>query len=197
MIFLRNLFALIGLLTVVLACLLILAFEPYINKLRSLDQEALSVYLTLMKTVLETGDPAQAMVYRVPVMPGLPVPEVRERLLQAAAATDLHALGSTSVHEQVINRTGESFPFLEVHFFCDPVLAVALIRLNPSMASFLPCRIILHEDDRGRLWLMTPNLDLLMRGGRPLPVLLQERTTGLHNKLRGIIDQAASASAGQ
>lgn len=188
----RNLLALVGLLTLVTVGFLILAFEPYVNKARSLDDGALAVYAAMAQTVLETGDSMEAMVYRRRVVAEYSVAEVQERLEQASEALGLNALGAPlAVHEQVLVERVHRFPLLQVYLFCDPRLAADLIRHNPAMAAFLPCRIILHQDDQDRLWLMTPNLDLVLHGGRPLPILLRERAQGLQATLRAMVDQAA------
>ncbi len=190
----RNVLAIIGFLALSGAVIAILAVEPYVSKVRTLDREAVGVYSTLARTVLDTGDASQALVYRQPVGFGRTIDEVQSALIQAAGDLGLHQIGIMDVHEEVIRQTRASFPFLRTFLFCDPELAADLIRHNAGLASFLPCRVILHRDERGMLWLMSPNLDLLMHGGRPLPVLLQERTAGLQYKLREIVDRGAGVS---
>jgi uncharacterized protein (DUF302 family) len=190
----RNVLAIIGFLALSGAVIAILAVEPYVSKVRTLDREAVGVYSTLARTVLDTGDASQALVYRQPVGFGRTIDEVQSALIQAARDLGLHQIGIMDIHEEVIRQTRASFPFLRTFLFCDPELAADLIRHNAGLASFLPCRVILHRDERGMLWLMSPNLDLLMHGGRPLPVLLQERTAGLQYKLREIVDRGAGVS---
>lgn len=188
---LRNLLALIGALTLIAVGISILLFEPYVNKARSLDPSALAVYAGMARTVLSTGDAMQALVHQRRVPAGRDASEVESTLAEAAAERGLHSLGVVSVHRQIREQTGQEFPYLQVHLFCDPVLAADLIRHNPAMASFLPCRVIVYEDARGGLSVMTPNLDLVLHGGHPLPVVLQERAAGLQSLLREIVDQAA------
>ena len=190
----RNVLAIIGFLALAGIAVLILAVEPYVSKARSLDTEAVAVYSTLARTVLDTGDPSRALVYRQQVAAGRSLEDVQVALVQAARELGLHQIGIMDIHEEVTQRTRSSFPFLRTFLFCDPELASDLIRHNTALASFLPCRVILHRDERGTLWLMSPNLDLLMHGGRPLPVLLQERTAGLQHKLREIVDRGAGVS---
>lgn len=191
----RNLLALIGLLALVALGAAILVLEPYVNKARGLDDPALAVYAGMARTILETGDPMEAMVYQRRADPGLSVAEVEAALDRAAKAFELHSLGSLAVQRQVRAQTGRSFPLLQIHLFCDPDLASDLIRHNPSMAAFLPCRVIVYEDESARIWLMTPNLDLVIHGGRPLPVALQERALGLQRTLREMVDRAAGADS--
>lgn len=187
----RNLLALVGALTLVAVGAAILLFEPYVNKARSLDPSALAVYADMARTVLFTGDAMQALVHQRRVPAGRTVSDVENSLAQAAAERGLHALGVVSVHREILDQTGQEFPYLQVHLFCDPALAADLMRHNPAMASFLPCRVIVFEDPRGGLSVMTPNLDLVLHGGHPLPVILQERAAGLQSLLREIVDHAA------
>jgi uncharacterized protein (DUF302 family) len=191
---LRNLLALVGLLALIAIGAAILAFEPYVNKARSLDEGALAVYLSAARTILATGNPAEAMVYQRRVAGGLTVSDVEHNLAQAAAQLELFPLGSLDVDRQVRERTGRSFPLQKIYLFCDPQLASELIRHDPAMGAFLPCRIVLQEDERGALWLMTPNLEPLVSGGRPLPVALQDQARDLQSQLRKIVDEAAGVA---
>lgn len=187
----RNLLALIGLLALVALGAAILAFEPYVNKARSLDDSALGVYAGVARTILTTGDAMQALVYQRSVAPGRGAGDVERALEETAAELGLQSLGTLAVQREIQQRTGKVFPLLQVYLFCDPELANDLIRHNPGMATYLPCRVTLYEDARGGLWVMTPNLDLLLHGSRPLPIALQERATGLQAKLREMVDRAA------
>lgn len=192
----RNLLALIGLLTLVLLGAAILAFEPYVNKARSLDESALGIYAKVARTILTTGDSMEALVYQRSVAPGRSVADVERALEEAAADLGLQSLGTLSVHHEVRNRTGESFPLLQVHLFCDPQLAHELMRHNPGMAAYLPCRVTVYQDASG-LRVMTTDMDLLLHGSRPLPLVLRERVTGLQDALREMVDRASGAGGGQ
>jgi len=187
----RNLLALIGLLVLVALGGAILAFEPYVNKARGLDNAALDVYANVARTILTTGDAMQALVYQRRVASDRDVGDVERALEAAAADLGLQSLGTLTVQSEILQRTGKSFPLLQVYLFCDPDLAHDLIRHNAGMAAYLPCRVTLYEDARGGLWLMTPEMDLLLHGSRPLPLALRERAIGLQASLRELVDRAA------
>ena len=191
----RNLLALIGLLALVALGAAILILEPYVNKARGLDESAMAVYAGMARTILETGDPMEAMVYQRRAAAGLSVADVEKSLGRVAEELGLHSLGTLPVQRQVLAQTGRDFPLLQIHLFCDPDLASDLIRHNPPMAAFLPCRVIVHRDEAERIWLMTPNLDLVIHGGRPLPLALQERVLGLQQTLRDMVDRAAGTDS--
>lgn len=187
----RNLLALIGLLALVALGAAILAFEPYVNKARGPDGSALAVYAEAAKTVLRTGDAMEALVYQRRVMPGRDAAEVERSLAEAAAELGLDSLGMLPVQEEIRSRSTDHFPLLQVYLFCDPDLAIELMRHNPATAAYLPCRVTLYEDSAGAFWLMVPNLDLVLHGSRPLPLALQERAAGLQTLLRDMVDRAA------
>lgn len=191
---LRNLLALIGLLALVAIGVAILLVEPYAKRIRSLDEGAVAVYLNIAKTVLTTGDPTDVMVHRRQVPQGHGIDEVERRLIRVAGDLGLPSLGTLDVHRQVRERFGRTFPYQKIHLFCDPELAADLLRYNPAMAAFLPCRVILYQDERGRLWLVTPNLEPVLYGGRPLPAHLKSRALGLQKTLQTIVDTAAGAA---
>ena len=133
----------------------------------------------------------QALVYQRRVASDRDVGDVERALEAAAADLGLQSLGTLTVHSEILQRTGKSFPLLQVYLFCDPDLAHDLIRHNAGMAAYLPCRVTLYEDGRGGLWLMTPEMDLLLHGSRPLPLALRERAAGLQAGLRELVDRAA------
>lgn len=187
----RNLLALIGLLALVAIGAAILTFEPYVNKARGLDGSALGVYAEVAKTVLRTGDAMEALVYQRQVAPGRDAADVERSLEAGAAELGLDSLGVLAVQQEVRSRSTDEFPLLQVYLFCDPDLAVDLMRHNPATAAYLPCRVTLYQDSGGDLWVMAPNLDLMLHGSRPLPLSLQERAAGLQALLREMVDRAA------
>lgn len=188
---LRNVFAIIGILFLIATLLLIWLFEPYISKIRSLDRKAVPVYVNLAQNLLEHGDATLALVYRQEVRAEWSEDKVRTVLLETANELGLPSIGFLDPHEEIARQTQSVFPPLSTFLFCDPVLVADLIRHNVAMAAFFPCRVTLYRDARGVLWLITPNLDFVMHGGRPLPVLLQERSTGIQEKLRELVDRGA------
>jgi uncharacterized protein (DUF302 family) len=193
----RNLLALIGFLALVAIGAAILSIEPYVSKARTLDESALGVYAGVARTILTTGDAMQALVYQRRVASGRDAGDVERSLQEAAAELGLQSLGMLSVQREIRERTGGTFPLLQVYLFCDPDLAVDLMKHNSAMAAYLPCRVTLYEDAQGVLWVMTSNLDLLLHGGRPLPIALQERAAGLQAIFREVVDRAAGTEMPQ
>jgi uncharacterized protein (UPF0333 family) len=64
---LRNLFSLIGLAVVVAAIYAAVTFAPMMKAFDSFDEKAIGVYGEMMAVLLETGNAAEATVWKVPV----------------------------------------------------------------------------------------------------------------------------------
>ncbi|WP_019567975.1 DUF302 domain-containing protein [Thioalkalivibrio sp. ALMg13-2] len=189
--FIRNALVVIGLLALIGVGYAIFAFEPYLGQVRSLDSQAPKVYSQMARTVLETGDAAEAMVYKRKVDAGLAVDEVEDILRLVANELNIRNVGELPMGEEVRSVTGEDFPFLKIYMFCDVAIAAQMVRHSPAMAAYLPCRIVLQEDAEGNLWLMTLDLEPMIHGGRPLPGDLREQAIFVKESLEEIIDRAA------
>ncbi|WP_018141688.1 MULTISPECIES: DUF302 domain-containing protein [unclassified Thioalkalivibrio] len=189
--FIRNALVVIGLVSLIAVGYAIFAFEPYLSQARSLDSQAPKVYAQIARTVLETGDAAEAMVYKRQVDEGLSVEEVEDVLRLVANELNIRNVGELPMGEEVRSVTGEDFPFLKIYMFCDVAIAAQMVGHSPAMAAYLPCRIVLQEDADGNLWLMTLDLDPMIHGGRPLPEELHEQAVFVKESLEEIIDRAA------
>lgn len=189
--FIRNALVVIGLVSLIAVGYAIFTFEPYLSQARSLDSQAPKVYAQIARTVLETGDAAEAMVYKRKVDEGLSIEEVEEVLRLVANELNIRNVGELPMGEEVRSVTGEDFPFLKIYMFCDVAIAAQMVGHSPAMAAYLPCRIVLQEDAEGSLWLMTLDLDPMIHGGRPLPEELHEQAVFVKESLEEIIDRAA------
>ncbi|WP_019625442.1 DUF302 domain-containing protein [Thioalkalivibrio sp. ALJT] len=190
----RNVLALFGFLALAGVAYAIFVFEPYVGQARSLDSQAPTVYAQMARTVLETGDAAEAMVYKRRVEAGLSIEEVEDVLRLVANELNVRNVGELPMGEEVRSVTGEDFPFLKIYMFCDVAIAAQMVSYSPAMAAYMPCRIVLQEDAEGNLWLMTLDLEPMIHGGRPLPDELHEQAVFVKEALEEIIDRAAEGA---
>lgn len=84
-----------------------------------------------------------------------------EAMLSKAVELNLKLVGQQNVSKELEAR-GVKTPYLAIFQFCDPMDARSMIMSNPVFASYMPCRISLVEDQKGKLWLMMLNLDMLV-----------------------------------
>ncbi|ACL72830.1 protein of unknown function DUF302 [Thioalkalivibrio sulfidiphilus HL-EbGr7] len=190
----RNLLALAGVFLMIPVIYLAFVLAPYVSQFQALDEGAARVYLTMARTVLSSGDAAEATVYKRRVEPGLGIDEVEETLRFVANELNVRNVGELPMYLEVQALTGEAFPFLKIYMFCDAGIASRMVTYSSAMAAYLPCRIVLQEDADGNLWLMTLNLDLMIHGGKPLPEDLLKDALFVRDSLNEIIDRAATGA---
>ena len=65
--FIRNLLALFGILVIAVVVTVVVLFGSSLQKIQKLDPKAPEVYLGMMQKVLETGNGAEATIWKVPV----------------------------------------------------------------------------------------------------------------------------------
>lgn len=191
---LRNALAVVGLLALVVVGYGIFLAEPYLDNLRALDSRAPGVYADLAHGILETGDFAEASVYKRRVDEGVSVQEVEERLRVVADEENLQSWGQWPGEEAIREIAGEHFPVLKSYVYCDAAVVSRMVEDSPAAAVYLPCRIVLQEDVQGDRWLMIPDLDPLIHGGHRLPDDLREQASGLRQSLHNMIDRAATGA---
>ena len=63
-----------------------------------------------------------------------------------------------------IQSMGKKARRMDIYQFCDPLTAQRMVEANIHFAAYLPCRIALVEDKKGRGWLVMMNLDMMLQG---------------------------------
>ncbi len=185
---LRNLFALIGLLSLVA---LGAGYVFVSQKLSEFDPKFVEVYSQFGERLLETGDPGIAMMWSVPVQEGLSHEDVIASLKSLATYHNLLFVGESPFYRQVEALTGEDYRYVNFLSFCDAAVGRLMLEHHDQYSGFMPCRIALVEDKSGRLWLHSMNLDLMIHGGKPLPADLKQSASEVREKIRTIMEGAA------
>ena len=186
---LRNLFALIGLIAVVLSGLAYLRLAP---TLAEFDSDFLRVYQELGTKLLETGDPGVSMMWSVQVDEGLSPEEVIDSMKSLATSHNFLFVGESPFYKQIEAITGEDYRYVNFLSFCDARVGKLMLEYRDQYSGFMPCRIALVEDGDGRLWLYSMNLDLMIHGGKELPAELKASAIHVRNTLQEIMQGAAA-----
>ena len=80
---------------------------------------------------------------------------------------------------------------LEIFQFCNPTDAHKMVAFNPIFAAYMPCRIALVEDGKGKIWLMMVDLNMLINN-TALPPELNKIATRINQTLVEIMEAGAS-----
>ena len=187
--FIRNLLALVGLLTLIAAAA---GYATLANKMGDFDPKFLGTYKQFAERLLETGDPGVAMMWSMQVEEGLEVDDVVESLKSLASARNMLYVGESPFYKQVEAMTGEKYRYINFLSFCSALVGKQMLDYKNQYSGFMPCRIALVEDLDGRLWLHSMNLDLMIHGGRQLPPELKEGALTVRKNLLEIMEGAAA-----
>ena len=184
----RNLLALIGLVVVLAVGFAYVRLGP---TLAEFDDDFLSVYQEFAAKLLETGDPGVSMMWSVPVEEGLSAEDVIESMKSIATGRSFLFVGESPFYKQVQAITGEDYRYVNFLSFCDAQVGKRMLEYRDQYSGFMPCRIALVEDKKGRLWMYSMNLDLMIHGGKELPPDLKADAIRVRENVRAIMDGAA------
>ena len=185
----RNLLALVGLAALVLAVSLYAWLAP---KIADFDPQFVDAYRDFSGKLLETGDPGIAMMWSVPVEEGLSSDDVIESLKSLATARNFLFVGESPFYKQIEAITGEPYRYVNFLSFCDARVGRQMLEYHDHYSGFMPCRIALVEDNDGRFWLYSMNLDLMIHGGRELPDDLKASAIRVRDTIWEIMQGAAA-----
>jgi uncharacterized protein (DUF302 family) len=189
MAFLRNLLALIGL--AVVAAVAFVWFT-YGSQLRGFDEKALATYRDMAAILLETGNAAEATVWKVPVDAGATPEGVEEAMNFAANEHNFKNVGELPLSDQIQAMTGQPAQFMKIYLYCDPLVAARMVAYSDAYSAYLPCRITLLQDEDGKYWLVTLNMDLMIHGGKTLPPELREEALKVKAIIQDIMKRGAT-----
>jgi len=187
----RNLFAIIG----VLAVLAGLAATPYALEVKSrfaeFDEKALDTYIDMFSRILETGNAAEATVWRSQVNDDLTAAEVDETIKFVANEHNIKNVGELPLYKQVEAMSGKPYRFVKIYMFCNALTAAEMLDYSDAFAAYLPCRLSLVEDKQGKLWIYTLNMDPMIYGGKPLPPALKAEAIKVKEIMLDVLDRGA------
>jgi uncharacterized protein (DUF302 family) len=189
---LRNLFALVGVVVFAACIYAAVKFGPALEAFQSFDEKASDVYGEMIVKLLETGNSAEATVWKVAVEDDLTVEDVEETMKFVANEHNIKNVGELPLSGQIEAMTGEPYRFLKIYMFCNALTASKMLEHNDAYSAYLPCRISLVEDKTGKLHLYSLNMDAMIHGGRPLPKELKEEAENVKKIILDIMNRGAT-----
>lgn len=188
---LRNLFALIGFIAIVVALYAAVKIAPMKQAFDEFDDGAVDVYSEMMAKLFETGNMAEATVWKVPVEEGLSAEDVEETMRFVANEHNIKNVGELPLSDQVTAMNGKESRYFKIFMFCNALTAANMLEYSDAYSAYLPCRVSMVEDKQGKLWLYSLNMDGMIYGGRPLPPALKEEAEGVKEIIQDIMNRGA------
>lgn len=189
---LKSIFSLIGFVSMLLFLSALYKFEPAFHEFSAFDERAMDTYAELAENILKTGSAAEATIWKVEVDQGLSAADVEEAMKFAANEHNIKNVGELPLYKQVELMTGKPYRFLKIYMFCNALTAAKMADYSDAFTAYLPCRVALVEDKKGKLWIISLNMDLMIFGGSPLPPLLKREAIEVKVIIQDIMKRGAS-----
>jgi uncharacterized protein (DUF302 family) len=188
---LKNILSAIGAIAVMALVYIIINFGGMISKASSLHPDAMGHYMTMFEKVLETGDSAEAMIRKVKINDDVSTEDAIENMKSIAEENNFLVVGDSKMSIDTSIKQPGGKRYIRILHFCAPSVAEDFIAYSKAFGAFMPCRILIVEDDKGDRWLYTMGLELMLYGGKPLPDHILELGKKVQGLMYGMMDAAA------
>ncbi len=187
----RNILAIIGLLSIIGIVYVAMQLQPYYAAFQSFDSKAMATYQEMADVLVETGNAAEATIWKRQVADGLTVEDVEDVMKSVANELNIKNVGQLPLSQQVEAMTGKKQRFLKIYMYCNPLTAAKMVDYSDAYSAYLPCRLSLVEDKQGKLWIYSLNMDMMIHGGKTLPADLKKEAEHVRTVIKSIMDRAA------
>lgn len=181
----RNILALVGLLALVGVVWLAGTFHGF-------DPQAATVYWNMGRRLAETGNAAEATVWKRKVKDGISFDDVDQSIKSVATSENIKDVGALPLGDQVGAMLGKPWRKLKIYLYCNPLTAAKMVDYSEAYSAYLPCRVALVEDKQGALWLYSLDMDMMIHGGKPLPPDLRKEAEHVRQIILDVLDKASA-----
>ena len=129
-------------------------------------------------------------VVKIPLEEGVSFDDAVESMKLRANAHNMKLVAELLLSKQ-IKSMGSKSRRMDIYQFCDPLIAQGMVEANIHFAAYLPCRISLVEDEKGKGWLLMMNLDIMLQSAT-LGDSLKAKATKVRDVLTDIMKAGAS-----
>ena len=161
-----------------------------IQQYNALDDQAMGTYTGMFNKVLETGDPAEAMMNDYLVSPNVSNDDVAESIKALAEEYNMRVTGDVKMFTKEDAKPNE-VKHARIFSMCSLHIAKVFMNHSRYYSGLMPCRISLVEYGNGERHLITMNLQLAIHGGRPLPEEMLKLATHVKKAMEEIPARAA------
>lgn len=189
---LTSVLAATGVLAIIVVIIISIKFGPVYSRMQAFDEHAYQTYIDLFSNILETGNAAEATVWKVKVQKDLTAEDVEESMRFVANEHNIKNVGELPLYKEVEAMSGQPYRFLKIYMFCNALTAKQMVDYSDSYSAYLPCRVSLVADKTGQLWIYSLNMDLMIHGGLPLPPALKKEALKVKEIILDIMRRGAA-----
>jgi len=160
------------------------------DKASQLDPKAMGAYMNMFNEVLTSGRSADAMVRRVKINPDVSTDDVVEAMKSIATDANMVQVGDSHMAEEYDHK-GKRQRYIRIVHYCSPAIAKIFIDYSVAYGAFMPCRILIVEDEKGDRWLVTMAMELMLFGGHTLPPEMMKKAEHVRDTMYKMMDLGA------
>ena len=130
-------------------------------------------------------------VIRMPLADGVSMDDAVESMKLRANILNMKLVAELPLSKQVEATTGKPERRMTIYQFCDAMTAKQMVDYSMDFAAYLPCRIALIEDEKGKGWLVMMDLNILINGTNLNPKL-KAKAIEVRDNLENIMKAGAN-----
>ncbi|MCU0833607.1 MAG: DUF302 domain-containing protein [Chromatiaceae bacterium] len=129
-------------------------------------------------------------VLKMPLADGVSMDDAVESMKLRANGLNFKLVAHLPLYKE-LESLGIDTKRVEIFQFCDARIAAEMIAHDIDFSAYLPCRITLIEDQTGKPWLVTLDLDRVMGTAKLTPELM-EKAILVRDNIRSIMEAGAN-----
>ena len=188
----KSILSIIGGITLTVVAYLAINFGGMMGKVSTLHPDAMGHYMDMFEKVLETGNSAEAMIRKIKINDDVSTDEAIDIMREIATDNNFLVVGDAKMSIKGSIKDPGGKRYIRILSFCAPSIAETFIGYTEGFGAFMPCRILIVEDDEGNRWLHTMAMELMLYGGKPLPPEMMEMALKVRGLMYGMMDAAAT-----
>ncbi len=158
--------------------------------MRSFTTAVLSLFFAALTPLSVHAIAIEETVVKLPLADGVSISDAVESMKLRANLNNMKLVAELPLSKQV-EAMGKKARHMSIYQFCDPLTAQSMVEANIHFAAYLPCRIAVVEDDKGKGWLVMMNLDMMLQGAT-LSKELREQAVKVRDMLMDIMKAGAA-----
>jgi len=128
----------------------------------------------------------QGSIQKFKINDDVSVEDAIDSMMLRANNLNFKMVADLPLSEQV-KAMGEESNYMRILAFCDALIAKKMVEHDIIFAGFLPCRIAVLKDAKGQGWIVTMNMDMMVKG-ISLPKDLQPLAIKVRDTIYSIVD---------
>ncbi len=188
----KSILSTIGGITLIVVAYLAINFGGMMSKVTTLHPDAMGHYMAMFEKVLETGNSADAMIRKVKINDDVSTDDAIGLMREIATDNNFLVVGDAKMSIKGSIKDPGGKRYIRILSFCAPSVAEQFIGYSEAFGAFMPCRVLVVEEDDGTRWLYTMSMELMLFGGKTLPPEMMKMGLRVRGLMYGMMDAAAT-----